>query len=237
MLSSVGRRTASLGARGPIVTFTFDDFPRSALTVGGDILERFGGRATYYVAMGLMGARNAVGEHFHLEDIRDAVERGHEVGSHTFSHPSARKTSVSEFMRDVDRGENAIREGMNLSPSRNFAYPYGEVTLAIKEKLGARMGSCRGTCDGLNGPDVDLNLLRSNRLYGDVDQADAAKRLIIENEKQKSWLIFYSHDVDSSPSPYGCTPALLEQVVSFAADHSARLATVEDVVNEICVTA
>jgi len=155
------------------------------------------------------------------------------VGSHTFGHLSARKTRVSVFLQDVEHCEEAIRQNITVDQSSNFAYPYGEVTLNAKKLVGPRMKSCRGTFGGFNGPYVDLNLLRANRLYGDIDRADAAKQLICENEQRRSWLIFYTHDVASNPSPFGCTPALLEEVVSFAASRGARMSTVADVVSEI----
>lgn len=234
VLSSFCRRTAALGDRGPIVTFTFDDFPRSALTIGGTIVERFGGRATYYVSMGLMNTMNELGEQFRASDLHSLLERGHEVANHSFSHPSARVTPSVEFLRDVDHCEKAIRESTTANPSSNFAYPYGEVTLRVKKQLGSRMGSCRGTISGLNGPNVDLNLLRANRLYGGIEQLDQAKRLIVQNEIYRSWLIFYSHDVANNPSRFGCTPALLEEVVSFAANRGAKIMTVADIVAGLC---
>jgi peptidoglycan/xylan/chitin deacetylase (PgdA/CDA1 family) len=222
-----------LGNRGPIVTFSFDDFPRTALTNGASIVERFGGRATYYVTMGLMDTDNHLGEHFHCADLRSLIDRGHELASHTFSHLSAQRTDFKVFSQDVEHCEKAIRESIAVGPSKNFAYPYGEVTLAAKRKLGPRMRSCRGTCSGFNGPEVDLNLLHANSLYGDVDQAETAKQLILENESRRSWLIFYSHDVASEPSRFGCTPGLLEAVVSFAAERGARMMTVAEVVAEL----
>jgi hypothetical protein len=76
ILCSLHRRTAALGDLGPIVTFSFDDFPRSALTTGADIIEKCGGRATYYVSMGLMGQRNDLGEQFESADLQVLVERG-----------------------------------------------------------------------------------------------------------------------------------------------------------------
>ncbi len=232
--SSFYSRLMPLGDCGPIVTFSFDDFPRTALTNGASIVERYGGRATYYVAMGLMGTDNQLGKQFRRTDLHCLIERGHEVASHTFSHCSAQNTPFQIFRKDVERCEEALRESIATGPSNNFAYPYGEVTLKAKKQLGLRMRSCRGTCSGFNGPEVDLNLLRANSLYGDIDQSEAAKELILENENRRSWLIFYSHDVASKPSRFGCTPGLLEAVVSFAADRGARIMTVADVVTELC---
>lgn len=233
LLSRVCRRPVSFTARGPIVTFTFDDFPRTALTAGAAVLEEFGARATYYVAMSLMNSRNELGEQFRLDDLRAASDRGHELASHTFSHLSARQVGLDVLEDDAERGEKAIRQETGAPGTGNFAYPYGDVTLRAKNKLGSKFVSCRGTCGGLNGPDVDLNLLRANRLYGGLESAEAAKRLILENADKSYWLIFYSHDVAVTSSRYGCTPELLKTICSFAAKRGARLMTVAQVMEEL----
>jgi peptidoglycan/xylan/chitin deacetylase (PgdA/CDA1 family) len=233
ILSSFYGRPVPLTIRAPIVTFSFDDFPRSALTSGAAILESFGARATYYVAMSLMNRTNDLGDQFRFEDLHALLEQGHELASHTFSHFSARQVDYDVFEQDVEKGERAIRECIGIPGSGNFAYPYGDVTLRAKRRLGPAFTSCRGTCGGLNGPDVDLNLLRANSLYGDVDRADGAKRLILQNQKLGHWLIFYSHDVAKRPSSFGCTPELLETICSFAAARGARFMTVAQVLQEL----
>jgi peptidoglycan/xylan/chitin deacetylase (PgdA/CDA1 family) len=203
------------------------------LTNGATVLEKFGAKGTYYVAMGLMETTNDLGEQFRHDDLRSVLQRGHELASHTFSHSSARKVPCDVFEKDVENGERAIQDTLHDVQSHNFAYPYGAVTLTIKRKVGAQMRSCRGTCPGLNGPEIDLSLLRANSLYGDIDQAETARKLIVENERHGKWLIFYTHDVSTNPSRYGCTGALLEAVVAFAAHRGTRILTVDDVLTEI----
>ena len=232
VLINCHRRIMPFSPGRPIVTFSFDDFPRSAVTAGAEILEKFGARGTYYVAMSLMNRSNALGEQFCLDDLLLLVERGHEIASHTFSHFSARQMSSNAFEQDAEKGSRAIREA-GFTLSGNFAYPYGEVTLRTKRKLGLKFTSCRGTIAGLNGPLIDMNLLRANRLYGGKDHDDVAKLLVLENEMLGSWLIFYTHDVSPEPSPFGCTPQLLEHVCSLAAAHNARFMTVAQVMLEL----
>jgi peptidoglycan/xylan/chitin deacetylase (PgdA/CDA1 family) len=234
ILSLFYRRIVALDDLGPIITFTFDDFPRSALTCGGLIIERYSGNATYYVTMGLMGSTNALGEQFCLSDLHSLTERGHEVAGHTFSHPSARRVSSEAFIMDAQLGNQRIRHHISHAASNNFAYPFGEVTMTMKRRMGAQMRSCRGTAPGLNGPEVDLNLLRANPLYGGMESSPAARRLIIDNEERKRWLIFYSHDVTSNPSQFGCTPALLEDTVSFAVSRGMKVLTVGNVIDALC---
>ena len=45
----------------PIVSFTFDDAPTTAFVTAGNILGSQGGRATFYVSLGLLGSRTEVG--------------------------------------------------------------------------------------------------------------------------------------------------------------------------------
>lgn len=235
-LGSLYSRCVPLGDGGPIVSFSFDDFPRSAYTVGGAILKDFGARGTYYTAIGLMNSSNGLGEQFRQGDLEALVADGHELASHTFSHVSCRSVSNIEFLKEVDKGRRAIQEITGKEDSGNFAFPFGDFTLAARRSLSARVSSCRSIWGGLNRTDIDLSLLRANSIYGDTDKADLAKQLIAENERQKGWLIFYSHDVHLSPSRYGCTPKLLESVVACVSRSRSRIMTVEDVLIEISAT-
>jgi len=232
VLCAFYRCAVPLGNCGPVVSFTFDDFPRTALSVGGAILEKYGSRGTYYVTFGLMNSFNELGELFRADDLRSLLERGHELGAHTFHHSSCRAVSLSEFVEDVKRGKKALADLVGHDPT-NFAYPYGHVNLRVKKNVGPLLKSCRGIVPGVNGPDVDLNLLRANSVCGDMDRLGEYEKLIEENALRKSWLIFYTHDVRQSPSPYGCTPAVFESVVARAASSGSRLLTVEEALAEV----
>jgi len=231
VLCSLYRRSVPLGNRGPLVSFCFDDFPRSAYWAGGAILEQFGVRGTYYAAVGLMNTANELGEQFRREDLDSLLENGHELGSHTYRHISCRSVSGADFREDVEHGRKAIAELTGLD-SPNFAYPFGHVTLQAKRTMSLGRGSARGIVPGLNGPEIDLNLLRANSLYGDLAGAKRAEEFILENVKLKSCLIFYTHDVCPSPSAFGCTPGLLEAAVSCAVRRGCRILTVGEALAE-----
>ena len=224
------RRTAGLRNHGPIVSFTFDDFPRTAYSEGGSILERFGARGTYYAAFGLMNTSNELGEQFRTQDIDSLLEKGHELASHTFNHISARAVSCAAFCEDVKNGGKAIEEASGVA-SANFAYPFGHFTLQTKRAL-ASLTSARSIVSGFNGPEIDLNLLRANSLYGNLDAAGRVEELVAENAKRNTWLIFYTHDVRPDPSAFGCTPGLLEMAVSCAARSGSRIRTVQQALQE-----
>jgi len=209
----------------PIVSFCFDDFPRTAYSTGGKILEEHGVRGTYYAAAGLMNTSNELGEQFTRGDIDELMDAGHEVGSHTFHHYSGRRVPRLIFEKDALLGRDAIRD-MTGSDAGSFAYPFGHVPLRSKARLGAHMSSCRSIYGGVNGPLADLNLLKANSLYGDVDQAAKALALLQQNGNSRGWLIFYTHDVSRHASPFGCTPALLRKIVEETLERGFQIVTV-----------
>lgn len=233
-LSALYQRNVPLEDHGPMVSFTFDDFPRTAFSVGGAILEQFGARGTYYAAPGLMNTSNELGEQFRQRDLDALLDKGHELASHTFGHSSARSLSCHAFRADVEKGKRALKK-ITGAEAGNFAYPFGHVTLRTKFAVSPTLASARSIFPGFNGPAVDLNLLRANSLYGGIERAAQAEDLILENQRVGSWLIFYTHDVRPDPSPYGCTPALLEAAVSCAVLACCRVMTVREVLAEIGV--
>src|SRR5439155_9632853 len=84
--SLVFRRRLAIDLQWPLISFSFDDFPRSAWLVGGEILNRFGLAGTYYASLGLAGKETPSGHIFAAGDLKSLLDRGHELGCHTFSH-------------------------------------------------------------------------------------------------------------------------------------------------------
>ena len=230
-LCLLARRDVSIPHERPLISFSFDDFPRTALIAGGAILRDAGLHGTYYVAPALIDTVNNLGPQCKREDLTNLLADGHELASHTYSHVSARSVSVSAFSQEVARGFRSLAEEFELPASRHFAYPFGDITLRVKQRVASSMQSCRGIYPGLNGPRVDLNLLRANSLYGDNTQFAGAQKLIEENSRKKSWLIFYTHDVQSRPSAYGCTASLFQRVVRSAVESGAQILSVGETVS------
>ena len=236
LLSSLQRSEYRLPDRGPTVTFTFDDFPRTALDTGGAILRSYGAYGTYYAAMGLEESGGEFGEYFCAEDLKRLVADGHELGSHTFSHVSCRSNPLEVFEADVLKGREAVADIIGSSKPHLFAYPYGDVTLKAKSRIGPLMDCSRGTCEGINISPVDLHLLRATSVYDRTFDLEAIKHHFRLNLQHNGWLIFYTHDVRERPSPWGCTPGQFEAVVRLASRMEFRFLTVGDVLAKAQVT-
>ena len=201
----------------PIVTFTFDDLPKSAVTTGAEMVEAHGGRATFYISGGAVGIDTHDWEAGVADDVVNLHRRGHEIGCHTFSHQRACDLDDARLASEISRNRRYFQ---SLDPSiepRTFAYPFGYGSFARKHLLRRRFQSCRGIMPGVNSGVVDLQFLRSTPLIDREMNRDGIDRAFEEVQSTNGWLIFYGHDVAKRPSPYGCTPALLQHALDAAA--------------------
>ena len=227
------RREVPMRNREPIVSFTFDDFPRSALFCAGEILHRHGLKGTYYSSLGLMGTTAPTGEIFVREDLETLFAQGHELGCHTFSHPNTWETEPAEFERTVIENASALEQ---LQPSlrfKSFSYPISGPRLRTKRNVGRMFESCRGGGQVINAGVADLNLLRSFFLEKVRDDDARIRAIVEENQRRGGWLIFSTHDVCPAPTPYGVTPELFESVVRWSLESGARVLTVEEATRTI----
>ena len=199
-----------------MVSFTFDDIPLSAATVGAPMLEDFGGRGTFYVAGGLVNRHTDQGESIDSGGIVRLHRSGHEIGCHTFSHQRAIDLDARTMAAELEQNRRFL-EGLDASIKlENFAYPYGLATVARKRQLTNNFRSARGILPGVNSGTIDLQFLRATPLIDkDIDCA-GVDRAFDEAIATNGWLIFYTHDVADTPSRWGCTPGLLRHALDAA---------------------
>ena len=70
------RRQLAVRTPVPLISFTFDDFPRSAFLEAGSILTRYDIRGTYYVSLSLVGKQSQMGPMFQPEDLKELARSG-----------------------------------------------------------------------------------------------------------------------------------------------------------------
>jgi len=136
--------------------------------------------------------------------------------------------SFDELGSDLNRNQSVLKEIDNSILLRNFAYPYGDMSVRTKRYLEARFDSCRSGHAGINNTVADLGALHAWPLYdASLDRIKIA-RLIAETVQGNGWLIFYSHDVAERPSRFGVSPDLLDWAVGAAKRAGCTLATIAD---------
>jgi peptidoglycan/xylan/chitin deacetylase (PgdA/CDA1 family) len=217
------KRPAAIHAQLPYISFTFDDFPRSALLTGGAILKRFGLTGTYFACFGLMGKQAPVGNIFLAEDLKELIEQGHELGCHTFDHYDSWKTNPSVFENSVIENRRALNELIPGASFKTFSYPINPPRARTKRRVGRHFLGCRGGGQTFNVGTADLNHLSAYFLEKSRNNPKAVKDLIDQNRQARGWLILATHDVCANPSPFGCTPEFFEEIVQYAVSSGARI--------------
>lgn len=216
-----------------IISFSFDDCPKSAITNGLPLVEAEGWRSTIFVATALCETTNHLGLHMSEADIIDVHSRNHEIADHTFSHLSANDANVKDFVADVERNQQALTK-LGLPRSRHFAYPYGHVSPALKRALSNKFQTLRGVVSSEN-PVQDGNLLNAMRVYSN-DSIDLALSQIKEAKNTPQWLHLFTHDIRDTPSEFGCTIEDFKTIIAAVKDSALRVMTVDDAYHIITKT-
>lgn len=224
----------------PIVSFTFDDFPRTAWTVGGRILEDAGFRGTYFVSAAFSPSRMRDEvpfgilqgtDYYEMEDLVQLHERGHELGSHSFSHLRLPSQAKADIESSIAENARFIREAIGEElPLPSFAYPQGAVSVMTRRIVSRHFASCRGTSPGINSGRIDLACLRAICIDVRFDPRRRLPQMIEEAQRRNGWLIFCMHDMERRPSRWGCTPAVFEEIVRQIRLAGLEVATIEHVV-------
>jgi len=207
----------------PIISFTFDDFPRSALLTGGSILQSFGLGGTYYASLGLIGQQTATGNMFVAEDLKTVVEQGHELGCHTFSHCHAWDTSPRAFENSIIENRQALKGFLPGASFETLSYPISVPRARTKRKVSKYFACCRCGGQTFNVGVVDLNYLSAFFLEQSRDNPEEIRDLIDQNCRAGGWLIFATHDVSNDHTRWGCTPDFFEDIVQYSVNSGARI--------------
>lgn len=217
----VRRQRVNLDA--PIVSFTFDDFPRTALHAGGAILKEYRVQGTYFAALGLLGKDSPSGIICTEHDLLEAAADGHEIGCHTFAHCHSWNTDWHTFERSLDENQDAISQLISGYSFRSFAYPLSLPRPSVKHACARHFECSRGGGQAFNSGVTDLNQLSAFFLEQANGNWETVRQMIDQNRTSRGWLIFATHDVADRPSPYGCSIDLFRKSVQYAISSGAQI--------------
>ncbi len=217
------RRPFAIRSQTAHISFTFDDFPRSALLTGGAILKRFRLTGTYYACLGLMGKQTCCGPMFLPEDLQALLDQGHELGCHTFGHCHSGETSTAVFEKSIIDNRLALRALRPEASFLTFSYPISAPRAWTKRTVAKHFTCSRGGGQTFNVGTTDLNYLSAYFLEKDREDPEMVRNLIRQNSLARGWLVFATHDIHDAPTPFGCSPAYFEEVVRCAVRSGARI--------------
>ena len=173
-------KTRAVVSSNPILSISFDDFPKSAWTRGGAILEDREVKATYYAAGRFCGKTIGGLAYFDRSDLMEAAAAGHEIGCHSYSHKRGTRISSAELRDDYARNREFLSDRLPGVNVPSFAYPHGDVSARVKAVASAQYRTARGIWPGVNVSPIDLALLKSVALERRSWTAEAMEALALE---------------------------------------------------------
>ncbi|MFZ9921049.1 MAG: polysaccharide deacetylase family protein [Terrimicrobiaceae bacterium] len=179
----------SCNVEGPYIALTFDDGPHPKQTPRLlDMLKERGLKATFYVI-----GQNVVQ---YPEIMQRIVAEGHEVGHHTYTHPSLSKCSAAKLNEEITKTNDVILQACGVSPT-TIRPPYGATNAAVTKRLNDEFG-------------LTVVIWSVDPLDWKIRKASHVSNHILQNTKSGS--IVLAHDIH--PSTIDAMPAVLDGLLS-----------------------
>jgi peptidoglycan-N-acetylglucosamine deacetylase len=186
------------------VSLSFDDGRSSQVDKGLDVINPTGVKVTFFVNPPAIKAR--------LDGWKRAVASGHEIGSHSISHPCtgnfpwSRQNALEDYTlermsQQLDEANAQIKELLGVD-AVTFAYPCGQKfvgrgpeTTSYVPLIGKKFLLGRGYMDEYYNDPVFCDLAQAGGIaIDDMDYIDMVKN-IDKAAEQGAWLIFAGHDI------------------------------------------
>jgi VCBS repeat-containing protein len=218
------------GNKAGAVSLTFDDGYESHYSIGVAALNEFGLKGTFF----LITEATSVGWPYFVswDSWRTAAVMGHEIGSHTKTHPNLTTLSMAGMRDEILGSKTEIDNQISSQDSLVFAYPYGILSNNVKTTTGSAYIAARGVRWGLNSAPFDFT-----NLYAVFpDTADAVGKSLESQidlaETSGQWLVIGFHGLDGTG--YGpVTEERFRQFIEYMTTKNVWVGTLSAVVKYI----
>ncbi len=186
------------------IALTFDDGPHPRYTREIlDILAEYGIKATFFVV-----GQNAA---YYPELVREEVNRGHEVGNHTFSHANLRLAEYGVMCSEITETERLIYENTEFR-ARLLRPPEGIYSQAV--------------CDAAADFDYTIVLWSVDTKDWAHNPSEKIAEQILTEVKGGDIILF--HDFIAKDSP---TPAALRLIIPTLLEEGYKFVTVSELLS------
>jgi len=117
--------------RRPMISLTFDDGPSQYTPLILDLLQYYGGRATFFVLGNRVAGRPEI--------IRRINDEGHEIMGHSWDHQNFLHLNRQQIYNQIANTSDAIYDVIGVRPPSAFRAPFGlinELTRDVSRDLG-----------------------------------------------------------------------------------------------------
>lgn len=214
------------------VSLTFDDGWISHYTNVLPMLNQAGFKGSFYIITGEMlnpdaGDLEDPSSYADLSQVRALQQAGHEISSHTRSHPFLTQLTRNQAIDEI-QGSRTDLLTRNFTPVETFAYTYGEYNdSVIGITRDAGFVGARSVEDGFNVKTTDPYVLKVQNVLNTTTAAQI-KQWIDIAERDKTWLVLVFHQVIDNPGTYDTSPSVLQDIVNYLKTKNASVITTRE---------
>lgn len=171
-----------------VITYSFDDGTFNQLAKAIPLLDKYNLKATFNLITSIEND---------WEGYKAAAENGHEIASHTITHPNLKEFDKETQTKELKESKKLI-EKMVGQECVTLAYPYcfgGDVELTKKYYI-----SARGCSSEYISPETDNLFDLSSFPIGsayNIKTAEDLNNIVDKGLEQKRWTVFLIHGIDN----------------------------------------
>jgi hypothetical protein len=195
------------GFRKAAISYTFDDGCSNQFAIALPMFDEFGFKMTLFTVTDWIKDKWQI--------LKGAASTGHEIASHTISHPSLDTLSLDRQEIELKKSQEAIDANIPKSKCLTIAYPncrVGNVPLCEKYYIAAR--GCQGFIEKSTPQNfMNISSIICGRL-GSIKTAENFTKRFEDTAASSGWCVLLIHGIDNdggySPLPSAELKASLE---------------------------
>lgn len=212
-----------------IVSFTFDDAPKSVVTIGLPILAAAGYPATVYIST----SNTTFPGYMNWDDVALVAQSGWEIGAHTSTHPDLTTLTDEEIAKEFELSNGDFLQ-RGYDPIA-FATPFGAYDDRVLAVIKRYYESHRTAWpDGMNALSTDSYAIISYGIKRDTT-IEEVESLLENLQKTGGWVVFQVHHLfpkgEVVTEEYGTD--LLEAIVAQVQSRNVAVLTVSDALKQL----
>jgi peptidoglycan/xylan/chitin deacetylase (PgdA/CDA1 family) len=185
------------------LSLTFDDAYPSHAAVAMPLLEAHGFRGTFYLIVDRLFQRGKYEDlpSAPLADWQAGYRRGHEMGSHTWTHVGLDTVSAAQMQEELRAAQEALEGLFPGEPVTSLAYPFSRADAAVMQEaaryyLTGRLGPPAAGQPPYNDP-ARVELIGLKSLFFCTGDAPALwNRAADQTLQGGGWLVETLHPID-----------------------------------------
>jgi peptidoglycan/xylan/chitin deacetylase (PgdA/CDA1 family) len=214
-----------------LVSLTFDDGWLDQYTNGVPLLDKYNMDATFYLLTNTID----FDDYMTKAQMGDLAKHGHEIASHTVSHPHLPTLSAAAMDGELKNSQQTLRQWYGSTVAKNFATPYGEYNAAVLAGIKKYYRSHRSTDEGFNTKDdTDVFNVKVQNILNTTTPAQVGA-WVDQAVRDKSWLVIVYHEVGTglADPTYSVTPTNLEAELKLIQSKQIAVRTVDQALDEV----